>query len=69
MKITDLNGCLIEVTDLDEAIKVTTEYIAYQHEDKSYSDFDRRQKVYWTDIHQKLMELKNNEVHFKNSKK
>ncbi|WP_281296974.1 hypothetical protein [Flavobacterium limnophilum] len=69
MKITDLNGFPIEVTDLDEAIKVTTEYKEYQHEDKSYSDFDRRQKAYWTDMHQKLMELKNNETHFKILKK
>lgn len=58
MKITDLNGFLIEVTDLDEAIKVTTEYKEYGHEDKNYSDFDRRQKAYWRDMHQKLMEFK-----------
>ncbi|WP_281336228.1 hypothetical protein [Flavobacterium eburneipallidum] len=58
MKVSDLNGCLIEVTDLDEAIKVTTEYKEYEHEDKNDSDFDRRQKAYWTDMHQKLMELK-----------
>ena len=58
MKLTDLNGCLIEVTDLDEAIKVTTEYKEYGHEDKNFSDFDRRQKAYWTDMNEKLMELK-----------
>ena len=58
MKITDLNGFPIEVTDLDEAIKVTTEFKEYAHEDKNYSDFDRRQKAYWRDMHQKLMELK-----------
>lgn len=69
MKVTDLNGCIIEVTDLDEAIKVTKEYKEYQHQDQNDSDFDRRQKAYWTDMHQKLMELINNEVHFKNLKK
>lgn len=69
MKIADLNGFPIEVTDLDEAIKVSTEYKEYGHEDKNYSDFDRRQKAYWTDMHQKLLELKNNEAHFKNLKK
>ena len=58
MKLTDFNGCLIEVTDLDEAIKVTTEYKEYGHEDKNFSDFDRRQKAYWTDMNEKLMELK-----------
>ena len=66
MKIIDLNGFLIEVTDLDEAIKITTEYKEYQHQDQNDSDFDRRQKVYWRDMHQKLIELKKNEVHFKN---
>ena len=69
MKITDLNGFPIEVTDLDEAIKITTEYKEYGHEDKNYSDFDRIQKAYWSDMHQKLMELKKNELHFKNLKK
>ena len=54
MKITDLNGCLIEVTDLDEAIQISSDYKQYKHEDKSFSDFDKRQKAYWTDIHEKL---------------
>ena len=58
MNVTDLNGCLIEVTDLDEAIKVTKEYKEYQHQDQNDSDFDRRQKAYWTDMNEKLMELK-----------
>lgn len=26
MKVTDLNGCSIEVTNLDEAIQITAEY-------------------------------------------
>ena len=58
MKITDLNGCLIEVTDLDEAIQISSDYKQYKHEDKSFSDFDKRQKAYWVDIHEKLTAIK-----------
>lgn len=58
MKITDLHGCEIEVTDLKEAIKIAKRYTKYRHEDKSFSDFDKRQKAYWTDIHEKLTAIK-----------
>lgn len=42
MKVTDLNGCQIEVTDLDEAIRITAEYKEYRHKNKSFSEFDKR---------------------------
>ena len=58
MKLTDLNGCEIEVTDLKEAIRITKRYTRYKHEDKSFSDFDKRQNAYWTDIHDKLTAIK-----------
>ncbi len=58
MKITDLNGCEIEVTDLKEAIKIAKRNTGYSHEDKSFSEFDKRQKAYWTDIHEKLTAIK-----------
>lgn len=58
MRITDLNGCQIEVTDLDEAIRITTEYKEYRHKDKSFSEFDKRQKAYWTDRYEKLTAIK-----------
>ncbi len=58
MKVTDLNGCLIEVTDLEEAIKLTAQYKEYEHENKSFSEFDKRQKAYWTDMYEKLMAIK-----------
>lgn len=54
MYVTDLNGCLIEVTDLDEAIQITEDYKEYKHKDKSFSEFDKRQKAYWTDMYEKL---------------
>lgn len=58
MKVTDLNGCPIEVTNLDEAIRITSQYSKYRHEDKSFADFDARKKVYWTDMHEKLTAIK-----------
>ncbi len=58
MKVTDLNGCPIEVTDLDEAIKLTAQYKEYEHENKGFSEFDKRQKAYWTDMHDKLSAIK-----------
>lgn len=58
MKLTDLNGYSIEVTDLNEAIRITKWYTKYRHEDKSYSDFDKRQNAYWTDMYVKLTAIK-----------
>lgn len=58
MKVTDLNGCPIEVTNLDEAIGITAQYKEYSHEDKNYSELDKRQKAYWTDMYKKLTAIK-----------
>jgi hypothetical protein len=58
MKLTDLNGYPIEVTDLNEAIRITKRYTKYRHEDKSYTDFDKRQNAYWTDMYEKLTAIK-----------
>lgn len=58
MKITDLNGFQIEVTDLDRAIAITADYKEYRHTDESFSDFDARQKTYWTDMYEKLTAIK-----------
>lgn len=58
MKVTDLNGCPIEVTDLDEAIGLTAQYKAYRYEEKSYSDFDKKLRANWTDMYEKLTAIK-----------
>ena len=58
MKVTDLNGCEIEISNLREAIKIAKRNTGYSHEDKSFSEFDKRQKAYWTDIHEKLTAIK-----------
>jgi len=58
MKVTDLNGYEIEVTDLKEAIRIAKRNTGYSHEDKSFSEFDKRQKNYWTDMFEKLTTIK-----------
>lgn len=58
MKITDLNGCQIKVTNLDEAIRITAEYKEYEHINDGFSDLDKRVNSYWTDMHEKLIKLK-----------
>lgn len=58
MKITDLNGFQIEVTNLDEAIKVTERYKKYEHLDKGFSELDKRLNKYWTDMYEKLLKIK-----------
>lgn len=69
MKITDLNGCLIEVTDLDEAIQISSDYKEYKHEDKSFSEFDKRQKAYWQDMFEKLKAKKEQLLNIKISER
>ena len=58
MKITDLNGCEIKVTNLDEAIRITSEYKEYEHINDGFSDLDKMLNSYWTDMHDKLIKLK-----------
>lgn len=58
MQVTDLNGCSIEITNLKEAIKMAEQYKEYHHEDKNFSEFDKRQKAYWTDMYEKLKAIK-----------
>ena len=58
MQVTDLNGYPIEITNLKEAIKMARQYKEYRHEDKSFSEFDKRQKAYWTDMYEKLTAIK-----------
>jgi hypothetical protein len=58
MKVTDLNGCQIKVTNLDEAIRITAEYKQYEHINDGFSDSDKRLNNYWTDMYEKLIKLK-----------
>lgn len=58
MKIKDLNGNSIEVTDINEAIRISKQFTKYKHKDKSFSDFDKRQNAYWVDMYEKLIATK-----------
>jgi len=58
MRIKDLHGKGIEITDLEKAIKQAETFKGYSHQDKSFAEFDKRQKAYWTDIYEKLLILK-----------
>lgn len=58
--ITDLDGNLLEVTDLKEAIFQVAMYISYLHDqpDEELTTFAIRRKIYWKDIYTKLNQLK-----------
>ena len=58
MKITDINGCQIEVTDLKEAIKIARRYKEYRHEDSNFSELKKKKKTYWSDMYEKLRAIK-----------
>ena len=58
MKIKDLNGNSIEVTDLNEAIRISKQFTKYKHKNKGFSDFDKSQNAYWVDMYEKLIATK-----------
>ena len=58
MKIKDLNGCTIEITNLNEAIQITRRYKRYEHESKGFSKLDKKLNQYWTDLYEKLLKIK-----------
>jgi hypothetical protein len=53
MKIIDLNGKEIEVMDLPLAILQADDYRHYRHNNP---DYDGKQRKYWEDFYQKLMQ-------------
>lgn len=59
MEITDLNGCTIEVTDLDSAIERAEYFKDCEHIPPVPTDKERQ--AYWLDIYQKLLAIKNND--------
>lgn len=58
MKITDLKGFQIEVTELDKAIKVTERYKMYEYLNEGFSELDKRLNRYCTDMYEKLLKIK-----------
>ena len=58
--IKDIEGGLIEVTDLGQAIAQTARYIGilYEQQPAEMQAFVKRRQHYWKDIFQKLGKLK-----------
>ena len=57
MNITDLNGKIIEVTDLKLAILQADDYRHYRHTNPAFKSLDEDLKAYWEDVYHKLMQL------------
>ena len=58
MKIKDLNGYTIKITNLNKAIQITKRYKQYEHENNGFSELDKKLNLYWTDIYEKLLKIK-----------
>ena len=58
--IKDNEGCLIEVTDLKQALFQVAMYLTYEIENPTSEQvtFYKRRHVYWKDIYTKLVQLK-----------
>ncbi|MEO6849703.1 MAG: hypothetical protein ABI166_03705 [Mucilaginibacter sp.] len=59
MKIIDLEGKEITVTDLELAIMQADDYRHYRHIDPSFKQLDQGLQAYWEDVYQKLLGLRN----------
>lgn len=59
MKIIDLEGKEMIVTDLELAIMQADDYRHYRHTDPSFKLLDEGLQTYWEDVYQKLLILKN----------
>ena len=57
MKITDTDGKIITVENLQLALMQADDYRHYRHTDPGFSAFDDKQQAYWEDIYQKLLAL------------
>ena len=58
MHVIDLDNQEIKVTDIDRSIDQAAMFMEYWHEDPHFSDADKQRQKYWTDLHQKLVDLK-----------
>lgn len=54
MKITDLNGKIIHITDLTKALAQADNFRKYKHIGNEKISFDKERKKYWQDIYKKL---------------
>lgn len=58
LKITDIDGKEIEITDLDLALMQADDFRHYRHTDPSRAAAGERLRAYWEDLYQKLLKLK-----------
>jgi hypothetical protein len=58
MKIIDLDGKEIAVTDLPLAILQADDFRHYRHISPEYAEFDKKQRRYWEDVYRKLLHLR-----------
>ena len=60
MQITDLEGRVIAVTDLEAAIAQVEEFMRYHHIDSNegLQRLEAQRLRYWQDIYNKLLELR-----------
>lgn len=56
MKLEDLNGCIIEITDLGKAIEQAAYFKDLHH--TPLSESDKKRQDYWRDLYEKLLTLK-----------
>jgi hypothetical protein len=63
LKIIDLNGEELVVVDLKAAMEQANRFRRYRHVDKSFKQFDKKQRAYWEDVYNKLLLVKDI-VHF-----
>jgi hypothetical protein len=52
MKVIDLDGKEITVTDLELAIMQADDYRNYRHADPSFKTLDEGLQAYWEDVYQ-----------------
>lgn len=60
MKVTDLNGFEIEITDLDKAIAQAKLFSEFAHDPPAPCDGLLRE--YWEDMHKRLIEISSKTV-------
>ncbi|MBL4675886.1 MAG: hypothetical protein JKY70_06745 [Mucilaginibacter sp.] len=58
MEITDLNGKVIEVDDLDLALMQADDFRHYRHTDNRFTRLDEELNAYWEDVYNKLWKLR-----------
>ena len=58
MKIIDINGCTVEINNLNDAIQIIRRYKQYEHENKGFSELDTKLNQYWADMFEKLLKIK-----------